>query len=70
MKQYTKWLLLLLALVMAFAMSACGNKDDGEKTEPTDPQLNMGSPDCTHVWGEWEETVESTCTKKDCYNAI
>ena len=64
MKQYTKWLLLVLALVMVFTMAACGNKDDGEKAEPTDPPLNMGTPDCTHVWGEWEETVESTCTKK------
>ena len=64
MKRFTKWLLLMLALVMVFTMAACGNKDDGEKEESTEPTLNMGTPDCTHIWGDWQDTVESTCTRK------
>lgn len=66
MKKLSKLLVLLLALLMVFALAACsGDEDDGEKNDgPTEPQLNQGSADCTHVWADWEEQSESTCTKK------
>lgn len=57
MKKLSKLLVLLLALLMVFALAACsGDEDDGEKNDgPTEPQLNQGSADCTHVWADWEE---------------
>lgn len=66
MKKLSMLLVLLLALLMVFAMAACNDDsgDDGEKGGPTEPKLNQGNADCSHIWGDWQEQTESTCTKK------
>lgn len=65
MKKLTKLLVLLLALLMVFAMAACSSDEGGnENDEPTEPKLNQGNADCAHVWGNWEEQTEASCTKK------
>lgn len=65
MKNIKKLLVFLLAMLMVVCITACGNEDDADKNDdPTEPTLNMGNADCVHVWGDWDETVEATCTKK------
>ena len=65
MKNLKKLLVFLLAMLMVACFAACSDDDETEKNDdPTEPTLNMGSADCVHVWAEWEETAEATCTKK------
>ena len=57
--------LVLLAMVMVLCFAACRNEDDSENNDkPTEPSLNMGQADCAHIWEDWEQTEEPTCTKK------
>lgn len=60
MKNWKKWLVLLLALATVFALAAC-NKEEPEETEPT---LNKGDANCQHVFTEWVVEKERSCTKK------
>lgn len=65
MKTMKKLLVLFLALLMVACFAACSKDEDtGNNDDPTEPPLNMGTPECVHVWGQWEEIEESTCTKK------
>ncbi len=59
----TIWMFLLTMLIL-LCFAGCGNQDIDDHTEPTEPTLNMGIPDCAHIFGEWEQAVESGCTQK------
>lgn len=64
MTLFKKTLALLLCLAMAMSIVACG----GGGEEPTvdlgaiEETMAEGDKDCVHVWGDWEDHVESTCT--------
>ena len=44
MKKWNKLLALLLALVMALGLAACGNGADDSSTAPSDEGTNSGAP--------------------------
>lgn len=44
MKKWNKLLALLLALVMALGLAACGNGADDNSTAPSDEGTNSGAP--------------------------
>jgi hypothetical protein len=65
MNNLKKLLTILFTVLMILCLAACSGEDDTENNDdPTEPTLNMGTPDCVHIWGNWEEIVESSCTKK------
>lgn len=57
-----KWIVIVLCIVMALSMAACGEKDNGETTVPTEPSGETG--------GLHEETVETTVPQETEYTGF
>lgn len=64
MKFTPKISVFLLLVLVVMSLAACGEQNIGQTTLPTEPTLNMGSADCSHVWLDWEQSKQSTCTEQ------
>lgn len=51
-------------VVVLLCLTACGRQNIQQTTLPTEPTLHMGSPDCVHLWQDWQESKPSTCTEQ------